>query len=371
MMELTDARKVGPYGFFFFIGNIISSCLALFWLVVGVYNLTKLVRLRQFKADALSFSLLVSILALLNTMIQTMAINRFSFQVVTPDEFGRREDTSRLGTVFLALSFCFTTISLLNVSLIWAEIATNVNNVRTNSRQAGHWLTTYRKVLIGYYFVTFGALIISLALGQVFGLVLSLTAAAVVAIPGTLFVIITYILASLRVRKMLNVYVAANETLSGSASPPGYSYRPEVVQSIKVSVRAVQYAAFGVSTTSLLFAICVGWWVLAGGLVDHPTKQVNLIPLTLLWFWVAAANSVVMWYLNGTIRRRERSLNSCLTGSSSVRRIENMENGPLVVLATPLDSAIQPVPAEKRVLRKRVADGIAEVESFSSPVFKG
>ena len=251
----------------------------------------RLIKWRRFKKDALSTSLVFTIIALGMTAIETGSAPRFSIQSLAPDAAGSKSDKNAIGTISMTLAYLFITLSLLNVSLVWIEIADNAEKLH---KSVNHNVKSYRRLLLAYYVIVFGTIAISFAVGNVF-------VAALVSIPGVLFIIVTYLIGYFKMRRMLMTYLASDAASPGSM---GNVASKDTLRKFRESLRAIEYSSLMVSLCSAQFIIWIGIWVSLGGFADFPKKGFNLIAVSIAWFAVSFAIGAVMWYLHGNINRK-------------------------------------------------------------------
>ena len=250
--------------------------------------MVRMIRWKRFQLDALSTSLVFAILACFFTALATGSITRFIFQWITPDANGSKADTQISASVALPLSFLFSTLAMLNISLVWIEIADNAQSLRRTSSN----IQRYRNALIVYYIIFLSLIILSLALG-------SITIATAVALPGLLFVIVTYIVGFVKMRRMLKAYLIASENTPEVKN--GSSSNLNGPRKIRSSLKAISYAAIGVSFWALACIVWVVAWVLLGGLANQPLKNFNMVAEAISWFCAAFGDSTTMWYINFAI----------------------------------------------------------------------
>ena len=246
------------------------------------------------RRDALSTSLIFTLLACVATAFETGTSPRFVVETIMPNAQGSKLDTSSVSPVSIALSYFFSTLAMLNVSLVWIEIADNVNNMKKSNSSN---VSRYRNLLIAYYVFIFGGIVLSLILEN------TLVAAAV-AMPGVLFVVVTYCVGFFKMRKMLLLLTSSGlQVVRGSASPNN-----DAIYKIRESLRLIEFASLGVSLNGLLFVVWIGVWVFLGGFIEVPNKGFNIVALSLAWIFVSGTNCTVMWYLFKAISRKSNSI---------------------------------------------------------------
>jgi len=306
----------------------ISTCSIL----VALYDLVKLVRWKKFHRDALSTSLLFAIMATLWTALLTGTATRYTMQSLAPDASGSKMDVSPLGRILSVFVFLFSTLSMMNVSLVWIEIAQNAEKMKRSQDNVNR----YRRFLLAYYVVFIIVIVVAFALGQ-------FTVAAIAALPGVLFVIVTYLIGFLKMRRMLSHYLMTSEVASSvdnSSSARGaiLMTNRDAVRKMRQSLRAIEWAALGISFCALNFIVWMGMWVLLGGFIDVPNVELNLVALSLAWLFVALANAVAIHYLHGSIRRKVEALMVSGSASSSPPEGKNKE-GEVVAAVQQSDHA--------------------------------
>jgi hypothetical protein len=231
--------------------------------------------------------------------IETGAATRFVVVFPVPDAQGSKADTSPIGSISLIFTFLFSTLSMLNISLVWIQIADNAEKMR---RTTTINITRYRNFLIAYYVLFFGVIVFAISFQN-------LIVAAAVSLPGIVFVIISYLLGFFKMRKMLVAYLTSSgpgsNGIGGSLSEVAGK---ETIRKFRESLQAIQWAALGVSGSSFLYIIFLGAWVLLGGFKEEPNSEANAVMLANAWIFVACGNATVMWYIDGVIQRKVKQL---------------------------------------------------------------
>lgn len=291
---------VGPLGMAFFIINV-AACLSAFaWLCVAVYDLYRMAKWKRLQRDAISTSLVFTIAALTMSVIQTGAESRFGFTNPPPDPGGKKDDDLSIVTVGIPIMFLLCTLSMLNVSLVWIQISSNMQKVRVAKKDRLQNITRYRNALICYYVAFLGLMAVAIAMN-------SFTIVCAVGAPGILFVFITYVYGGLRMRRVLRDHLAMGDSSSSNnkvAAAAIVNINPESSKVIRESLKSIEKAAFMVSFVDFNFLLWVVVWVLLGSNINSPDRQFNQIALSLLWFWATMAPISVMVYLHGAIQKK-------------------------------------------------------------------
>ena len=213
--------------------------------------------------------------------------------VPTPDAQGSKVVASFVATLSLALCYFFSTLAMMNVSLVWIEIAENADKMQ---KSTNHNISRYRNLLIVYYVVFFGVILVSLLLGN------ELLAAAI-AMPGVLFVIVTYFVGFFKMKRMMVMYLSSDTLQDGSI---GAMASHDTLRAVRESLRMIERAALGVSLSALGFVVFIGIWVFLGGFIEEPNRGFEILALGFAWVFVSLGNSVVMWYLHSAIKRKRK-----------------------------------------------------------------
>jgi hypothetical protein len=297
-LEGAQCQTAGPEGWFYYGANILAAFISFCSLAVGIYDLYLSCKWNRFKMDALTTSLIFSVLGLFFTGLETSASTRLIVEVIPPNAEGSKADTDPIDTITTIFSFWFSTLAMMNVSLVWIEIANNANKMR---RSTSNSLWGFRRLLLGYYVLFLGLILFSLAQDN-YGF------AAYAAVPGVLFVIVTYVVGFYKMRKMLKMYLL-NDSVVKTA-------HQEANQKMRDSLKAIQRTAIGVSFCAFMYIIWLGIWVGLGGFVNEPGFQFNLAASAVAWTFVSIANSLVLFYLHSAIIRKCKA-----EGSSSAANI--------------------------------------------------
>ena len=173
--------------------HLLACVISTWWFFVGFYSITLMVKWRRLRRDALSTSLVFCTFALASTAILTGSATRFVVETIPPNSQGSKTDTLTIGNISLVFSFLFTTLCMLNTSLVWIEIGENANKMH---KSEGANIVRYRRLLFGYYMLFLVLIIVSAALNNS-------TFTALAALPGILFVVAAYLVGYFRIRKML------------------------------------------------------------------------------------------------------------------------------------------------------------------------
>ena len=204
-----SCTEVGPYGWLYFSIHLIDCIMTSSWCLVGLYDLMLLVKWGRFKRDAVSTSLVLSIGAAISLCLLMGTEIRFIFQSLPPDAItGSKSDQSPLSRVLLAFTFFFCTSSMMNISLVWIEIAENAEKMKMTQDQNVH---RYRKFLLVYYLFFLGLIVVSLSLDNEI-------LAAAAALPGIFFIVCTYTVGFIKMRRMLQVYLTPSGNNSDDLS---------------------------------------------------------------------------------------------------------------------------------------------------------
>lgn len=292
-------HEISPLGYFFFVLNVLICVVSGVWALVGIFDLVRMIRWGRLKKDAVSSSLLFAICALCSISIYGGATSRYPFERMTPNPVtGSKNNQNYTGTVALTLAFLFATLAMLNISLVWIKIASNADKLQ---KANNHNIAHYRHFLIAYYVIFFGAIIISVALGNY-------VVTAFLAIPGIIFVIISYGVGYFRMRKMLSVYISSDAIPSNSRAG-GLNQAKDSVQKFRDSLQLIKNTTIGAASFALAFIICIGIWAFAGGFNPLPSiASVSVVSLCLAWLSASVGVGFIMWYLHETIKRKGKAI---------------------------------------------------------------
>jgi hypothetical protein len=106
----------------------------------------------------------------------------------------RSKEFTLTNSAAIALAFFFVTASLLNVSLVWIEIGDS--SKKLSARASGN-ISSYRHALFVYYAVFLTAVISVVAVHRI-------TFAVYVAAPAMAFIVVAYVLGSLKMRALMS-----------------------------------------------------------------------------------------------------------------------------------------------------------------------
>jgi len=182
-------------------------------------------------------------------------------------------------TVLLIFVFFFVTLSCLNVSLMWIQVANAASRLRHVST---HWLNRYRALLYLYYVI-----FLTLVVYFVFFNGTNLIGVAIVALPAVVFIVVTYLWGWFRLRALLGG--ASNDK---TTSPTASSSKTGGV------LRIVGQTALALSVLGFAFAMSLLSFVLVGGWVRgaSPVAQPAMIISCLIWDTSALLQATVVAY---------------------------------------------------------------------------
>jgi hypothetical protein len=178
--------------------------------------------------------------------------------------------------IFLAVTFFFETLGLLNISLVWVEIA---NATKTMSHRTQHNIQRFRWGLAIYYFFFGGAVIVLVALDRI-------NIVTYIVIPPIVFLLTTYIWGYFRMRSAARARTATGSTKSSdngaASSKPSTSLLTEskkgtkdVSNELKKALTAMANTAFFLVLFGLAGVIFLGLQAAA-----NPNLTTPSIPFT-------------------------------------------------------------------------------------------
>lgn len=277
-----QCETVGPYGWTSLILNSVFCAIGALGFFYELYLIFRLVWMKQFSINAVTISTILNSLGLFGCVLQIGGITRFVFDPMIPNEHGRKTDTYRLAIFSISIAFFFSTLAMLNISLVWLEIANNVKRLLPSS--SGKMVKKYKTSLILYYSIFLGVMIPAMIwMNQII--------MAAMATPGLFFSMTMYMYAAWKIRSILG---------QSNSSTPSTSqlekYRPMLIQ--------IKQSAFKISISTGSLIIWIITWTVVGGMNDKPDKYFNILVLSFIWISAIFANLSILHYLRSCIVKK-------------------------------------------------------------------
>ena len=206
---------------------------------------------------------------------------------------------SSFATFCLISAFFCLSLSGLNISLVWSEIAINV---RKMSLRASQNVDRYRGVLVFYYLAFF-------ILALYFAIENETVIFQIVCVPSIVFVIISYFIAYIRIKRVIHEH-------SSSRDSQGYEKEMRVIA--RSALRYSMLAFCGL----LCFIILIILQLL--DFADVPNQTPVEFVTRFASLFLCLANSVISWYLHLLAVKK---LHPHISGAIvSIRQSKNLES---------------------------------------------
>lgn len=322
-----DCTSMSPLGERLFAIYVLTAVFAAVGLTLAVYQVGLLLRAGvKWTNNGMETSLLLCLSAFLSLVVFSLTnfARILSPLAVQPD--GSKQfsaESFRRGMTMISLFFL--TASSLNVSLLWVEIANHTHKMSATS--LSNLSSNYRRGLVIYYVV----LITTCTVAQIIG---RNDVAVFVAIPGILFVTVTYLMGFFKLNEVLRTMTAntssspprieeasdvAGKSKSTSTQSPTVTHDPPsaAVVSLQNTLRNIRFASLGTVVMSAAVVGCAGAsaisLLIAGpspNKANTPTYAVNEACGRLMWFFGTLAQFFVLNYLSksvaATVKRKGR-----------------------------------------------------------------
>ena len=106
---------------------------------VGIADIIRMINWKQLRMDAGSTGLGFATISLIATSIVGGFNSRYPFLPLEPQAGSSvKDDKNPNGAYAMAFSFLFTTLAMLNVSLVWIQIANNAVRLKRPGLQSHH-----------------------------------------------------------------------------------------------------------------------------------------------------------------------------------------------------------------------------------------
>jgi len=283
--------RTAAYFTFFLLGDLCAATTFMF--AVGLV-VKQLLDPKRRKLNALMVTLLFSAAgSLALTLLLSMSsatIDQYAVDVVNGTT--KVDSLAVPQTVLLIFVFFFATLSCLNVSLMWIEVANAASRLQHVSK---NWLNRYRALLYLYY-----VLFLTLVVYFVFFNGTNLIGAAIVTLPAIVFIVVTYLWGWFRLRALLGGGGVSNDAAL-TVSPTATSSKNRGV------LRIVGQTALALSVLGFAFAMSMLSFVLVGGWArgSSPVAQPAMVISCFIWDTSALLQATVVAYCwRATARKR-------------------------------------------------------------------